>query len=164
MKEVARGILMKQTYLTTIALLLSASFPVAAQQTPRVRHFIGTPVIADSESSGHSYLGIGVADLNNDRVQALKLKDDHGVEITQIDQDAPAGKAGLKQNDVIVGFNGTPVESTQQFKRLMRETSPGRTISLDIIRDGQPQDVEDQLADRMKFESSMKSHEAQDYA
>ena len=155
---------MKQIYGTTIALLLSASLPLAAQQPPRARHFIGTPVIVDSESGGHSYLGVGVADLNSDRVQALKLKDDRGVEITQIDQDAPAGKAGLKQNDVIVGFNGTPVESAEQFKRLMRETPPGRTISLDIMRDGQQQSVKVQLADRKKFESSMFPREPHDFA
>ena len=155
---------MKQIYGTTIALLLSASLPLAAQQAPRARHFIGTPVIVDSESGGHSYLGVGVADLNSDRVQALKLKDDRGVEITQIDQDAPAGKAGLKQNDVIVGFNGTPVESAEQFKRLMRETPPGRTISLDIMRDGQQQSVKVQLADRKKFESSMFPREPRDFA
>ena len=125
---------------------------------------MGTPGIVDSESGGHSYLGVGVADLNSDRVQALKLKDDRGVEITQIDQDAPAGKAGLKQNDVIVGFNGTPVESAEQFKRLMRETPPGRTISLDIMRDGQQQSVKVQLADRKKFESSMFPREPRDFA
>ncbi len=155
---------MKHRYLIPTALVISAGLPLAAQQAPRARHFIGTPVIVDSESSGHSYLGVGVSDLNSDRVQALKLKDDRGVEITQIDQDAPAGKAGLKQNDVIVGFNGTPVESTEQFKRLMRETPPGRTVSLDIMRDGQQQTVKVQLADRKKFESSMWPHESHDFA
>lgn len=155
---------MKHTYLITTALLVSAGLPVSAQQPPRARHFMGTPGIVDSESGGHSYLGVGVADLNSDRVQALKLKDDRGVEITQIDQDAPAGKAGLKQNDVIVGFNGTPVESAEQFKRLMRETPPGRTISLDIMRDGQQQSVKVQLADRKKFESSMFPREPRDFA
>ena len=155
---------MKQTYLIATALVISAGLPLAAQQAPRARHFIGTPVIVDSDSGGHSYLGVGVADLNGDRIQALKLKDDRGVEITQIDQDAPAGKAGLKQNDVIVSFNGTPVESAEQFKRLMRETPPGRTVSLDIVRDGQQQNVKVQLADRKKFESSMWPREPNDLA
>lgn len=155
---------MRHTYLIATALLVSAGLTLSAQQAPRARRFIGTPVIVDSESSGHSYLGIGVADLNSDRVQALKLKDDRGVEITQVDQDAPAGKAGIKQNDVIVAFNGTPVESAEQFKRLMRETPPGRTVSLDIMRDGQQQSVKVQLADRKKFESSMWPREPHDFA
>jgi membrane-associated protease RseP (regulator of RpoE activity) len=99
-----------------------------------------------------------------ERVQALKLKDDRGVEIVQVDQDAPAGKAGFKEHDVIVGFNGTPVESQEQFKRLMRETPPGRTVAIDIMRDGQAQNIKVQLADRKKLESTVWPHEPQDFA
>jgi len=117
------------------------------------------------ETSGsRSYLGVGVADVTPDRVQALKLKDDRGVEVVQVDQDAPAGKAGIKERDVIVAFNGTPVESQEQFKRLMRETRPGRTVSLDIMRDGQAQNIKVQLADRKKLESSVWPREPQDFA
>ena len=92
------------------------------------------------------------------------MKDDRGVEVTQVDQDAPAGKAGLKDHDVIVGFSGTPVESAEQFKRLMRETPPGRTVALDIVRDGQPQNIKVQLADRKKLESSVWPREPRDFA
>jgi membrane-associated protease RseP (regulator of RpoE activity) len=65
---------------------------------------------------------------------------------------------------VIVGFNGTPVEGQEQFKRLMRETPPGRTVSLDIMRDGQAQNLKVQLADRKKLESSVWPREPQDFA
>src|SRR5438270_665648 len=156
---------MKHTYTIGMALLTLASMPVAAQKTTRVRPVAVAPVIADSDSpAGHSYLGVGIADLNSDRVQALKLKDDRGVEVTQVDQDAPAGKAGLKDHDVIVGFSGTPVESAEQFKRLMRETPPGRTVALDIIREGQRQTVKVQVADRKKLESSVWPREPRDFA
>src|SRR5579872_4615270 len=146
---------MKRRYIAAIALIAVTALPLAAQKTVRVRR-APTAVIADFDSPvSRSYLGVGVSDLTNDRVQALKLKDDRGVEITQVDQDAPAGKAGLKEHDVIVNFNGTPVESLEQFKRLMRETPPGRTVSLDIMRDGQQQTVKVQLADRKQLESSV---------
>jgi serine protease Do len=151
---------MKRVYRSEIALLALASLPLVAQSAPRARHASTAPEVAEVESSpGHSYLGVGVVDLNSDRVQALKLKDDRGVEVSQVDQDAPAGKAGLKEHDVIVGFNGTPVESQEQFKRLMRETPPGRTVSLDIMREGQQQSVKVQLADRKKLESTVWPHE-----
>lgn len=150
---------MNRVYISAIAVIALASVPLVAQKTTRLRHVSTNPELFDSESSsGRSYLGVGISDLNSDRVQALKLKDDRGVEITQVDQDAPAGKAGLKEHDVVVAFNGTPVESAEQFKRLMRETPPGRTVSLDIMRDGQQQDVKVQLADRKKLESSVWPH------
>ena len=156
---------MKHRYIAAVALLGLAGLPVVAQRVVRVQRSSTAPVVADFESSSaHSYLGVGVADLSNDRVQALKLKDDRGVEITQVDQDAPAGKAGLKEHDVIVAFNGTPVESQEQFKRLMRETPPGRTVSLDILRDGHQQSVKVQLADRKKLESSVFPHDNNDFA
>jgi len=156
---------MKHIYIAGFTLLACACIPVSEQQrTTKVYRFNGRPVSADFEAASRSYLGVGVNDLSSDRAQALKLKDDRGVEITSVDQDAPAGKAGLKQNDVIVAFNGTPVESAEQFKRLMRETPPGRTISLDLVRNGQPQNIKVQLADRKKLESSMWPHESGDFA
>jgi len=156
---------MKRIHRSGIALLALACLPLAAQSAPKARRASTAPEVVEVDSApGRSYLGVGVVDLNGDRVQALKLKDDRGVEVSQVDQDAPAGKAGLKEHDVIVGFNGTPVESQEQFKRLMRETPPGRTVSLDIMRDGQQQTVKVQLADRKKLESTVWPHEQRDFA
>jgi serine protease Do len=156
----AQGVL-----LSGLALALCVSLPLAAQRAPRAQRVTSAPVVvADFENASRSYLGVGISDISSERLQALKLKDDRGVEITQVDQDAPAGKAGLKENDVIVAFNSTPVESAEQFKRLMRETPPGRTVAFDILRDGQPQTIKVQLADRKKLESSMWPRESQDFA
>lgn len=104
-----------------------------------------------AQSSGHSYLGVDIRDVTHDRMSALNLKEERGVEITMVDGDAPAGKAGLREHDVILGFNGTPVESEEQLRRLIRETPPGRTVSLDISRAGNPMKVSVQLADRGKM-------------
>ena len=102
-------------------------------------------------SGDRSYLGVDIQDITSDRVAPLKLKEERGVEITMVDQDAPAGKAGLKEHDVILEFNGTKVESEEQLRRLIRETPPGRTITLGISRDGGPMQVPVQLADRAKL-------------
>ena len=54
-----------------------------------------------------SYMGVDVEDITRERVQPLKLKSESGVEITMVDSDAPAGKAGLKEHDVILHVAGT---------------------------------------------------------
>lgn len=155
---------MKRNYIIAFGILVVAGLPLAAQKVVKVQRY-GAPVVAEFETSGgRSYLGVGVVDLTSDRAQALKLKDDRGVEITQVDQDAPAGKAGLKEHDVIVAFNGAPVEGQEQFKRLMRETPPGRTVAFDIIRDGQKQNLKVQLADRKKLETEVFPREPGDFA
>ena len=99
---------------------------------------------------GGSYLGVDTRDVTADRLAALKLKEEHGVEVTMVDQDAPAGKAGIKEHDVILSLNGTEVESVEQLRRMIRETPPGRVVTLGISRDGQPTTIKAQLADRKK--------------
>src|SRR5437016_13868371 len=95
-----------------------------------------------------SYLGVDISDITSDRVSALKLKDEHGVEVTMVDQDAPAGKAGIREHDVILTLNGTQVESVEQLRRMIREIPPGRVVTLGISRDGQPMRIKGQLHDR----------------
>ena len=104
---------------------------------------------ADEESTG-AYLGVDIADVTTERLSALKLKDERGVEVTMVDQDAPAGKAGLKEHDVILSMNGTNVESGAQLRRMIRETPAGRMVTLGVSRDGQPLTLKVQLADRRK--------------
>jgi serine protease Do len=97
-----------------------------------------------------SYLGVDTRDITPDRVSTLHLKDESGVEITMVDQDAPAGKAGLKEQDVILSLNGETVESVEQLRRMVRETPAGRVITLGISRNGQPMSIKVQLSDRKK--------------
>ncbi|HMK23733.1 MAG TPA: PDZ domain-containing protein [Terriglobales bacterium] len=101
----------------------------------------------DEENTG-AYMGVDIADVTAERLSALKLKDERGVEVTMVDQDAPAGKAGLKEHDVILTMNDTKVESGAQLRRMIRETPAGRVVTLGISRDGQPLTLKVQLADR----------------
>src|SRR5258708_14264051 len=85
---------------------------------------------------GSSYLGVDIADVSPERLGELKLKEEHGAEVTMVDQDAPAGKAGLHEHDVIVSLNGTAVESAAQLRRVIKETPPRRVVQLGIGRAG----------------------------
>src|SRR5213080_2153568 len=107
-------------------------------------------VFYGEEPWGGSYLGVDTRDITADRANALHLKEEHGAEVTMVDQDAPAGKAGLKEHDVILSLNGAAVESAAQLRRMIRETPAGRVVSLGISRDGQPQSIKVQLANRGK--------------
>jgi len=111
----------------------------------------GQPWVFSSEDSGtSSYLGVDIADVTGERLSALKLKEEKGVEVTMVDQDAPAGKAGIKEHDVILSMNGTAVESGAQLRRMIHETPPGRVVTLGLSRNGQPMELKVQLADRHK--------------
>src|SRR5260370_38373463 len=59
-------------------------------------------------SAGHFYLGIDIQDVAADRLSALKLKEEKGVEETLADQGAPAAKAVATEQDAILQLHGRP--------------------------------------------------------
>jgi serine protease Do len=133
--------------LTTIA-VLPCLFNLA-QAAQRMTVDSSQPYGILSEDSGTtSYLGVDTADITADRLGALKLKEEQGVEVTMVDQDAPAGKAGIKEHDVILTLNGTAIESRAQLRRMIQETPSGRVVTLGLSRDGQPITLKVQLGDR----------------
>jgi len=95
---------------------------------------------------GGAYLGVDLRDLTPDRLSALKLN--NGVEVTIVDQDAPAAKAGIRERDVITSFNGQKVEGSEQLRRQIRSLAPGQKVKLGLFRDGHPLEISLQLADR----------------
>lgn len=107
-------------------------------------------VFSSDDSGPSSYLGVDIADVTGERLSALKLKEEKGVEVTMVDQDAPAGKAGIKEHDVILTMNGMTIESEAQLRRMIHEIPPGRVVTLGLSRDGQPLTVKVQLADKHK--------------
>src|SRR5713101_2266385 len=139
---------MRQYIITASIILLSlVTVPLAAESS---YVGLGEAYGYGEEAGTGSYLGVDISDVTTERLSALKLKDERGVEVTMVDQDAPAGKAGLKEHDVILTMNGTNVESGAQLRRMIHETRPGRVVSFGISRDGQPLTIKVQLADKGK--------------
>jgi len=132
-------------FMSLLLVATYASWAVALQPSSEAYGFS-----SDDLFGGSSYLGVDTRDVTPDRLADLKLKEEHGVEVTTVDQDAPAGKAGIKEHDVILNLNGTAVESVEQLRRMIREVPPGRVVTLGISRNGQPLTLKAQLADRKK--------------
>jgi membrane-associated protease RseP (regulator of RpoE activity) len=123
-----------------------------AQATQMVEVLDGISPLLLHSSSSQGYLGVDVADVDQEKAQALKLKEVRGAVITLIDHDAPAGKVPLKVNDVVIQLNGQNVEGAEQLRRMLKEIPAGRKVSLEISRDGNVQTVAVELADRRAME------------
>jgi serine protease Do len=85
------------------------------------------------------YLGINAVDITSERAKALKLKEERGVELTSVDPESAAAKAGLKEGDVVLEYNGQHVEGWEQLRRLVSETPPHREVKIGIWRSGAAQ-------------------------
>jgi serine protease Do len=99
-------------------------------------------------SRSGSYLGIGGIDIDEERAKALNLKEARGVEIKSVDANSPASKAGLKDGDVVLDYNGQPVAGIEQFARLVRETPAGHEVRLQVWRGGAMQTITATIATR----------------
>ena len=114
---------------------LVSSTAFAQVVTPRQRSAQGFVV----EKASGGYLGIGGLDISPERAKALNLKEERGVEVSSLAADGPASKAGIKEGDVVLEFNGQPVQGTAQFSRLVRETPVGRQVRITVWRSGAAQ-------------------------
>jgi S1-C subfamily serine protease len=83
-----------------------------------------------------AYLGVSLGDVGSEDVARLRLAEERGALVKEVEADTPAAKAGLKEGDVILGYQGERVQSAAQLARLVRETPPGRKVTLDVSRQG----------------------------
>ncbi|MFP5211600.1 MAG: PDZ domain-containing protein [Acidobacteriota bacterium] len=103
-------------------------------------------------SSAQGYLGVGLADVDKEKAQELKLHEVRGALVTVIDHDAPAGKVGLCVNDVVLALDGKDIKSAAQLRKMLKETPPGRKVNIEISRKGNIQTVPVTLAGRKAVE------------
>jgi serine protease Do len=120
--------------------LLSASSVMAMRTGSRV------------PKPSQSYLGVDIVDVEPDQVSVLRLRDAKGAEITRVDHDGPAGKAGLREHDVVLKVNDLAIENEEQFRKALRETPAGKSVALTLSREGQMMTVTAQLANRAEVE------------
>ena len=112
------------------------------------RVFSMSPGVVVSSTDEGGWLGVEIAEVTAEKAKDLKLSAVRGVIVDGVEPDSPAAKAGIKEKDVITQYDGQPVEGTVQFRRLIRETPPGRPVTLEISRGGSLQNTSVELGDR----------------
>ena len=95
-----------------------------------------------------SYIGVGVMDISDETARQVGLVDPHGIEISSVAEDSPGQEAGLQRGDIVLTYRGERVNGYEHFARLVKETPPGRTVQLGIVRAGQRQTLDVEIGRR----------------
>ncbi len=103
------------------------------------------PATADRSFSflmdGGAFLGVGTEDISKENMVRYGMREVRGAGVTKVVKDSPAEKAGLKEGDVILRFDGESVTSARKLSRLVGESAPDQTVRIMINRGGAEQEL-----------------------
>lgn len=85
-------------------------------------------------------IGILMQQMTPELAKSFGIKETKGALIAQLEKDGPADKAKLKEGDIIVEFNETPISELNELSQAVAGTKPGTKARLKVIRDGKTQD------------------------
>jgi len=83
------------------------------------------------------WLGVGIQEITPDLAKAFKAKEQKGALVSDVNEQGPALKAGVKRGDVIVEFDGKEVQSVSELRNRVAQTLVGATVKMKVMRDGQ---------------------------
>jgi serine protease Do len=114
-------------------------------------------VVEQIKSKGYVTRGmLGVAVQPVDQfVKNLDLPNANGALVGDVTAGSPAEKAGLRQGDVILAFNGQPINQAADLPPLVGMTRPGTTARVEILRDGKKQTVEVKVGELPRDKDAM---------
>ena len=111
---------------------------------PGLKIEIPAPAAGGPKAPG--FLGVSAAELPAALADQLKL--DHGVRLTEVNADSPAGEAGFEVDDIILGVNGKQVENMLQLRDAITAHKQGDEVTLKLIQKGKQVEKKVTLAAR----------------
>ena len=92
--------------------------------------------LAQYGETKRGWLGVFIQEVTPEIAQGLDLKKAEGALVSSVQDNSPAGKAGLEVGDVIIEFDGKKVDTQRTLPRIVANTAPNKTVSVKIIRNG----------------------------
>jgi serine protease Do len=105
---------------------------------------LAEPIINQLKTTGkveRGWIGARIQPVTDDIAESLGLDKARGALIASIDPASPATQGGLKPGDVILSYDGKPIERSRQLPRLVADSAPNKPVKLTIWRDGKESEV-----------------------
>ena len=99
------------------------------------------------------WLGVKIQDVTPDMAEAMGLDEAKGAAVTEV-PDGPAADAGMKARDIIISFDGAPVNDTRELVRRVGNTAVGKTVEVIVRREGGTETLEITLGRRELAENT----------
>ncbi len=104
-------------------------FAIPANMVKRV-----TAQLMDRGKVTRGWIGIAMEPLTTELAQSFGLREARGAVVARVYPGGPAAAAGIEKNDVVVTFEGVPIEDYRQLQRLSADAEVGKTVKLEIVR------------------------------
>ncbi len=111
---------------------------------------VAKTIVAQLEEHGkvsRGWLGVQIQEVTPAIAASLGLQGEHGALVAVVTPDSPGAKAGLKQGDVILSFNGSEVSRLHDLPRLVAETAPDTDAKMKVWRNGQITELQARLGE-----------------
>jgi membrane-associated protease RseP (regulator of RpoE activity) len=128
--------------------LLAAGPPLPGAPPDGERHDRGERRVHVFHGHLGPWLGVQIAEVTEETVSELGLDRAFGVLVKAVEDESPADRAGIREDDVIVSLDGDRVPGTTALRRMVRETPAGRSVELGLIRDGRHRTVQVEIEER----------------
>jgi serine protease Do len=87
------------------------------------------------------WLGVHVQNVTEEIATSMGLKEPAGALVAKVSPDSPAAAAGIEESDVILKFDGQPIENMRSLPRAVAATAIGKAVPVELMRKGQTVDV-----------------------
>lgn len=118
-------------------------------------------IVADLRDDGtveRGWLGVHIQAVDDDLAESLGMEEASGALIARVTEDGPAAAFGIEQGDVIVSYDGQPIESLRDLTRAVADTKPGMNADVVVWRKGEEQSLDVEIA-QMPSEQTLASVE-----
>jgi serine protease Do len=95
------------------------------------------PSLKTTGSVTRGWLGVVIQQITPELQDAMKLPDGKGALISRVDPSGPAQKAGIERGDVIVRFDGQPIDEMEELPRRVAGVAPGKSVDVIVRRGGE---------------------------
>ncbi|HCL62760.1 MAG TPA: serine protease [Rhizobiales bacterium] len=87
------------------------------------------------------WLGVHVQNVTQEIADSLGMPQPSGALVANVSPNSPAAAAGLQPSDVILKFDGQPIDNMRSLPRAVASTAIGKSVPVELLRKGQTVDV-----------------------